>query len=48
MAKKRHMAEQIISRLREAEVLLAKDTKMPQVCRKLGVRRITVGVRSTA
>ncbi len=37
MAKKRHTAEQIISKLREAEVLLAKGTKMPVVCRKLGV-----------
>ena len=37
MAKKRHTAEQIISKLREAEVLLAKGTKLPQVCRKLGV-----------
>ena len=37
MAKKRHTAEQIISKLREAEVLLAKGTKMSQVCRKLGV-----------
>ena len=37
MAKKRHTAEQVISKLREAEVLLAKGTKMPQVCRKLGV-----------
>jgi transposase-like protein len=37
MAKRRHTAEQIISKLREAEVLLAKGTKMPLVCRKLGV-----------
>ena len=37
MAKKRHTSEEIISKLREAEVLLAKGTKMPQVCRKLGV-----------
>ena len=37
MAKKRHTAEQIISKLREAEVLLAKGMRMPQVCRKLGV-----------
>ena len=37
MATKRHTAEQIISKLREAEVHLAKGTKMPQVCRKLGV-----------
>ena len=37
MAKKRHTAEQIISKLREAEVLLAKGTKIPLVCRKIGV-----------
>jgi len=37
MAKKRHTAEQIISKLREAEILLAKGTQVPQVCRKLGV-----------
>ena len=37
MAKKRDTAEQIISKLREAEVLLAKGTKIPQVCRKIGV-----------
>jgi transposase-like protein len=41
MAKKRHTAEQIISKLREAEVLLAKGTKMPLVCRKLGVTQQT-------
>ena len=41
MAKKRHTAEQIISKLREAEVLLAKDMKTPQVCRKLGVTEQT-------
>ena len=41
MAKKRHTAEQIISKLREAEVHLAKGTKMPQVCRKLGVTEQT-------
>ena len=34
--KRRHSAEQIISKLREAEVLLAKGMKLPQVCRKLG------------
>ena len=37
MAKKRHTAEQIIAKLREAEVLLAKGAKMPQVCRRIGV-----------
>lgn len=37
MAKKRHTAEQIISKLREAGVLLAKGTKMPLFCWKLGI-----------
>ena len=41
MATKRHSAEQIISKLREAEVDLAKGTKMPQVCRKLGITEQT-------
>jgi transposase-like protein len=41
MAKRRHTAEQIISKLREAEVLLAKGGEMPQVCRKLGVTEQT-------
>jgi len=41
MAKKRHTAEQIISKLREAEVFLAKGTKMPQVCRKIGITEQT-------
>ncbi len=41
MANKRHTPEQIIAKLREAEVLLAKGTKMPQVCRKLGVTEHT-------
>ncbi len=41
MARKRHTTEQIISKLREAEVLLAKGTKVPQACRKLGVTEVT-------
>jgi len=41
MAKKRHTAEQIIAKLREAEVLLAKGGSMGQVCRKLGVTEQT-------
>ncbi len=41
MAKKRHTPEQIIAKLREAEILLAKGTKMPQVSRKLGVTEHT-------
>jgi transposase-like protein len=41
MGTKRHTVEQIIPKLREAEVLLAKGTKMPQVCRSLGVTEQT-------
>ena len=35
MPKKRHTPEQIINKLREAEVLLSKGTEMPKVWRKL-------------
>ena len=41
MAKKRHTTEQIISKLREAEVELARGLKVPQVCRKLEVTEQT-------
>jgi len=37
MKRKRHSAEQIISKLREAEALLQKGQAVPQVCRQLGV-----------
>ncbi len=37
MKGKRHSAEQIISKLREAEVLLQKGQAVPHVCRQLGV-----------
>jgi hypothetical protein len=37
MAKKHHTPEQIIHRLRQAEVELATGQAVPQVCRKLGV-----------
>ena len=37
MAKKRHTAEQIIAKLREAEVELAKGQPLSKVVRKLGV-----------
>ena len=37
MKRKRHSAEQIISKLREAEVLLQKGQAVPPVCRQLGV-----------
>ncbi len=41
MAKKRHTTEQIISKLREAEVELARGLKVPQVCKKLEVTEQT-------
>ena len=41
MPRKRFTTEQIIGKLREAEVLLAKGTKMPQICRKIGVTEQT-------
>ena len=41
MGTKRHTVEQIIPKLREAEVLLAKGAKMAQVCRSLGVTEQT-------
>jgi transposase-like protein len=37
MKRKRHSAEQIMSKLREAELLLEKGQAVPQVCRQLGV-----------
>ncbi len=37
MARKRYTAEQIITKLRDAEVELAKGQTTPQVCKKLGI-----------
>ena len=37
MAGKRHSAEQIINKLREAEALLAEGHSVPEVSRRLGV-----------
>jgi len=37
MSRKRHSAEQIINKLREAEVLLSQGSKVPEVSRQLGV-----------
>ena len=39
--KKRHTAEQIVAKLREAEVELAKGRKIPEVARKLGISEFT-------
>jgi putative transposase len=37
MARNRHTSEQIISKLREAEVELARGMPVAQVCKKIGV-----------
>jgi transposase-like protein len=37
MARKKHSAEEIIGKLREAEVLLAQGKKVPDACRQLGI-----------
>ena len=41
MARKRFTAEQIISKLREAEVLLAQGQKMSLVCKRISVTEQT-------
>ncbi len=41
MARKRYTVEQIIAKLRQAEVELGKGQKTPDVCRKLGVSEQT-------
>lgn len=41
MARIRYSAEQIISKLREAEVLLAKGSTAAQVCKQIGVTEQT-------
>jgi len=39
MSRKRYAPEQIIGKLREAEVLLSKGQTVGQACRKLGVTK---------
>ena len=39
--KKRHTVEQIVAKLREAEIDLAKGKKIPEVVRKLGISEFT-------
>jgi putative transposase len=41
MPQKRYRPEEIIAKLREAEVLLAQDKKVPDVVRALGVSEVT-------
>jgi len=39
--KKRHSAEQIVGKLRQADVELGKGLKVPEVCRQLGISEQT-------
>jgi transposase-like protein len=41
MSRNRHTSEQIISKLREAEVELARGIPLAQVCKKIGVTEQT-------
>ena len=41
MARKRYTAEEIIGRLREAEVALADGATVAEVCRRIGVTEVT-------
>ena len=41
MSRKRYSSEQIIGYLREAEILQAKDSTIPQICKKIGVAEQT-------
>lgn len=39
--KKRHSAEQIVAKLRQADVELGKGMKVPEVCKHLGISEQT-------
>jgi transposase len=39
--KKRHSAEQIVAKLRQADIELGKGLKVPEVCKRLGVSEQT-------
>ena len=39
--KKRHTAEQIVSKLRQADVALGKGMRVPEVCKELGISEQT-------
>jgi transposase-like protein len=41
MSKKRYRPEEIITKLREAEVLLAQGMKVPEVAKSIGIHEIT-------
>jgi putative transposase len=39
--KKRHSAEQIVAKLRQADIELGKGLKVPEVCKQLGISEQT-------
>ena len=39
--KKRHSAEQVVAKLREADVQLGKGLRVPEVCKQLGISEQT-------
>ena len=39
--KKRHSSEQIVAKLRQADIELGKGLKVPEVCRQLGISEQT-------
>ena len=41
MPRKRYSTEQIVTKLRQAEVELGRGLRTPQVCKKLGIREQT-------
>ncbi len=41
MAKKNHKPEEIVSKLRQADVLIAQGTKVPDAVRSIGVTQVT-------
>ena len=41
MKQKRHTVDQMIGKLRRADVLLGKGTKVPEVCKELGITEQT-------
>jgi len=41
MSQKRHSVDQIIAKLRRADVLLGKDTKVPETCKQLEIAEQT-------
>ena len=44
MSRKRHTAEQIIGKLREAEVLLSQGQTVPEACKKIEVSEQRCGM----